>query len=125
MPVRLWADDEDKMLRRMAAAGATVAQIARALRRTHDGVRGRCDRLHISIRRSPVAQSRKPGVLTSGLFLRASRVATNIDTRSTAERKHDLAQRLAKRHALTEGEVTKIFGNTRDPLQSSEIRRKV
>jgi hypothetical protein len=58
----------------------------------------------------------RKGCLPSGLTLRAvSHTARPVAARSTAERKRELALRLALRHSLNKNEIAKLFGKTRRP----------
>jgi hypothetical protein len=50
----LWTPDEDERLRAMALSGASVAAIAKQIKRSKAAVRGRAYKLSI-----PVAKSRK------------------------------------------------------------------
>jgi hypothetical protein len=120
-----WTRDEEKRLCDLAASGVTRSQAAAALSRTVEAVKERAAIIGVSFRLPPAAPRpraprlrsppHKAGVLTSGLFLRTSRIPNNINTRSIDDRKKELAERIAKRHALSKGEIDRIFGK-RVPL---------
>jgi GcrA cell cycle regulator len=46
-----WSEEEDDCLRMMAAAGETIANVAKAVKRTHNGVQARGRALGVSFRR--------------------------------------------------------------------------